>query len=72
MIWAPGVLNASELAMIFRPLLWTELENIFLDNLILIMKANKAELLNSYYTFISIKGSGIKTEKYRKELLRKT
>lgn len=54
----------------FRPLLWTELENIFFYNLI--MKAKKAELLSSYCTFISIEGNGIKTGRDRKKLLRNT
>lgn len=51
----------------FRPLLWTELENIFLDDLM--MKAKKEEPLSSYCTFISIEANGIKTGRDRKKLL---
>lgn len=51
MIWLLGVLVASELAIIFRPLLWTELGNVFLDDLILKMKAKKTttKLLLSFH-----------------------
>lgn len=65
-----GVHIASEQAIIFRPLLWTEPDNIFLDYLTLIMKAKKTEL--SFYCTFIFKGSVTRTGKDRKKLLRNT